>query len=80
MKRLAKRFLSANSATSAVEYGLIAAMVALAIAAGAYVTGARIQTAFRQVTDNMATGSIEKGGEAAGSGFGTHSGPASDGN
>ena len=80
MKRLGKQFLSANSATSAVEYGLIAAMVALAIAAGAYVTGAGIQTAFRQVTDNMATGSIEKGGDDAGSGFGAHSGSPSDKN
>jgi Flp pilus assembly pilin Flp len=62
MKRRGKHFLFANAAATTIEYGLLAAMIALAVSAGAYYTGSKLQTAFREVTDNMATGSIKKAG------------------
>jgi pilus assembly protein Flp/PilA len=80
MKRQAKNFLIANNAATAIEYGLIAAMVALAVIAGGYAVGSNIQTAFNKVTDNLATGSIKKGGKVSESGYGLGSGSQSDGN
>jgi Flp pilus assembly pilin Flp len=74
MKRLGEKFLFANCAAAALEYGLIAALVAVAVAAGGYAAGSSIQTAFRQVTDNMATGSIKKSGGGLESAHGLRSG------
>jgi Flp pilus assembly pilin Flp len=69
MKRQAKLFLTARAAATTIEYGLLAAMIALAVSAGAYYTGSNLQTAFDKVTDNMATGSIKKAGGGVESGY-----------
>jgi Flp pilus assembly pilin Flp len=80
MKRLCKHFLFANAGATAIEYALIAALVACAVAAGGYAAGSSVQTAFRQVTDNMATGSIRKSGGAVESGYELRSDPQPDDN
>jgi Flp pilus assembly pilin Flp len=80
MRRQDKHFLFANAAATTIEYGLLAAMIALAICAGAYCAGSNLQTAFREVTDNMATGSIKKAGGGVESGYELRSGSQSDEN
>ena len=80
MRRQAKHFLLANTAATAVEYGLLAAVIALAVSAGAYYTGSNLQTAFKEATDNMATGSIKKAGGAVQPGYELRSGAQSDDN
>ena len=80
MKRPGKHFLFADAAATTIEYGLLAAMIALAVSAGGYLTGSNLQTAFKEVTDNMATGSIKKAGGAVESGYELRSGSPSDDN
>ena len=53
MKQLISRFLKDEDGATAIEYGLIAALVALAIIAGATKLGTQIGTTFNTVGNSM---------------------------
>ena len=53
MKKLVTRFLKDEDGATAIEYGLIAALVALAIIAGATKLGTQLGTTFNTVANSM---------------------------
>ena len=48
------RFLKDESGATAIEYGLIAALIAVAIIAGAGALGTQLNTTFQGVSDRLA--------------------------
>ncbi|MGB6317976.1 MAG: Flp family type IVb pilin [Litorimonas sp.] len=68
MQNLIKNFVNDESGATAIEYGLIAALVAVAMIAGATQLGQSIDDKFSDVADTLDTvsetaGSGEKGGD-----------------
>lgn len=55
MKHLIQKFLKDESGATAIEYGLIAALVAIAAIAGMRTVGTEIQATFTRVSDELAT-------------------------
>jgi pilus assembly protein Flp/PilA len=55
MSKFVTRFLKDESGASAIEYGLIAALIAVAIITGATALGTQLNTTFKSVADKMAT-------------------------
>ena len=53
MKSFAVRFVQDESGATAIEYGLIAALIAVAIIAAARALGLQISTTFNTVTTAM---------------------------
>ena len=53
MKSLFTRFLKDESGATAIEYGLIAALVAVAAITALQTLGTRIDATFTKVTDQM---------------------------
>ncbi|WP_309083472.1 Flp family type IVb pilin [Chelativorans sp.] len=53
MSKLFARFLKDESGATAIEYGLIAALVAVAIIAGAGLMGARLGTLFTNIANRL---------------------------
>lgn len=53
MKTLFSRFLKDESGATAIEYGLIAAGIAVVIIAAVNAVGTKVNTAFESVRDNM---------------------------
>jgi pilus assembly protein Flp/PilA len=53
MKNLIKRFLKDESAAAAIEYALIAALIALAIIGGATALGTSINAKLRNVATSL---------------------------
>jgi pilus assembly protein Flp/PilA len=53
MKSLFSRFLKDESGATAIEYGLIAAGIAVVIIAAVNGLGSKVNTAFTSVRDNM---------------------------
>jgi pilus assembly protein Flp/PilA len=53
MQEFVARFVKDESGATAIEYGLIAALVAVGIITAARLFGAEISTTFNKVTDNM---------------------------
>jgi pilus assembly protein Flp/PilA len=53
MKALINRFVKDESGATAIEYGLIAALVSIAIISAATTLGSNISTTFKKVADNM---------------------------
>jgi pilus assembly protein Flp/PilA len=53
MKNFAVRFLNDESGATAIEYGLIAALIAVGIIAAARGLGSQIGDTFNTVTDEM---------------------------
>jgi len=53
MKTLVSRFVKDESGATAIEYGLIAALIAVGIIAAARGLGSQIQTTFNTVADAM---------------------------
>jgi pilus assembly protein Flp/PilA len=53
MSRLLKTFLADESGATAIEYGLIASLVALVILPGASALGAKLKGTFNEVTSNL---------------------------
>ena len=51
MKNLVARFVKNTSGATAIEYGLIAALVGIAISAGATALGGALNATFNTVTD-----------------------------
>ena len=54
MKSFVERFVNDESGATAIEYGLIAALIAVGIIAAARALGTQINTTFGIVTDEMA--------------------------
>ena len=65
MKNLFSRFLKDESGATAIEYGLIAALIAVAIIGGAGALGTNINGKFQEVADSV--GAVEGDGEGSGS-------------
>jgi pilus assembly protein Flp/PilA len=53
MSKLFVRFLKDESGATAIEYGLIAALIALAIMAGATQIGTQLDTTFTSIGDTL---------------------------
>ncbi|GEO16900.1 Flp family type IVb pilin [Microvirga aerophila] len=53
MKSLAKRFIKNESGATAIEYGLIAALIAVAIIGGATTLGTKISAQFTTVSNKL---------------------------
>lgn len=54
MSKLVSRFLKDESGAAAIEYALIAGLIAVAIIAGATLLGGRINTALTNVANQLA--------------------------
>ena len=54
MKNYVVRFLKDESGATAIEYGLIAALIAVGIISAARLLGAQISATFEKVTTEMA--------------------------
>lgn len=57
MSKLISRFLNDESGATAIEYGLIAALISVAIIAGATTLGNTLSTTFNSISDKMNTAS-----------------------
>ena len=55
MSKLVARFVKDESGATAIEYGLIAALIAVAIIAGAGALGTAINEKFMYIRDRVAT-------------------------
>ncbi len=55
MTNLLKRFKNDESGATAIEYGLIAALIALAIVVGAGAVGTSLDTQFNNIATRVAT-------------------------
>jgi pilus assembly protein Flp/PilA len=53
MKKLATRFLSDESAATAIEYGLIAALIAVVIISAVQLVGTKLKTTFASISGNL---------------------------
>jgi pilus assembly protein Flp/PilA len=53
MKSLVKRFMNDESGATAIEYGLIAALIAVAIIGGATVLGTKLNTQFTNISGKL---------------------------
>jgi pilus assembly protein Flp/PilA len=53
MSRRIKQFLVAESGATAIEYGLIASLIAVAIIASITVIGTQLQNTFNEVSGNL---------------------------
>ena len=53
MSKLIARFVKDESGATAIEYGLIAALIAIAIIAGARALGTALNTKFQGVADTL---------------------------
>lgn len=54
MQKLARLFKKNESGATAIEYGLIAALIAVAIIGGVSALGTNANATFQNVADNMA--------------------------
>lgn len=63
MKNIVSKFMNDESGATAIEYGLIAALIGVAIIAAAGLVGDGLDDIFRKVS-----GELEKAAEAPGSG------------
>lgn len=55
MQKLVNRFIEDESGATAIEYGLIAALIAVALIVGAGKLGGAINTKFDEVADTLDT-------------------------
>ncbi|GJD47988.1 hypothetical protein OPKNFCMD_0701 [Methylobacterium crusticola] len=56
MTSILKRFVSDESGATAIEYGLLASLIAVAIIGAATTLGSNIGTKFNNIAGNIATG------------------------
>ena len=57
MSKMFARFVKDESGATAIEYGLIAALIALAIITGATLLGTNLNAKFNQIAGKLTTGS-----------------------
>lgn len=55
MQKFIARFVQDESGATAIEYGLIAALIAVAIIGSARLLGAELVTTFTRITTDLAT-------------------------
>ncbi|BBE73178.1 Flp family type IVb pilin [Oharaeibacter diazotrophicus] len=55
MKKLVKRFVANESGATAIEYGLIASLIAVAIIGAATTLGTKVSDTFTSVSDHLNT-------------------------
>lgn len=55
MKKLVKRFVANESGATAIEYGLIASLIAVTIIGAATTLGTKVSETFTSVSDNLKT-------------------------
>ncbi|USQ94970.1 Flp family type IVb pilin [Caulobacter sp. RL271] len=55
MTKFVSRFLKDESGATAIEYGLIAALIAVVIISGVTVLGTNLNAKFKDVSDKVAT-------------------------
>ncbi|MGY5778091.1 Flp family type IVb pilin [Rhizobium sp. LEGMi135b] len=55
MSKLFSRFLKDESGATAIEYGLIAALISVAIITGATTLGGQLNTTFQNISSKMTT-------------------------
>ena len=55
MQNLMSRYIKDESGATAIEYGLIAALIAIAMIAGAKAVGGAVNGKFTEVAGNIAT-------------------------
>ena len=55
MQNFIKRFVTDEAGATAIEYGLIAALIGVAIIAGVTLTGAKISAIFNKVATTLST-------------------------
>lgn len=63
MRKLISKFFGDKSGATAIEYGLIAALIAVAIIAGITAVGTQLNTAFTNISTKIQTNNA--GGTAA---------------
>jgi pilus assembly protein Flp/PilA len=56
MKTLITRFAKCESGATAIEYGLIATLIGVAIIAGATALGSKLNTTFENISDELTSG------------------------
>ena len=61
MLSLIRRFRRNNEGATAIEYGLIAALIATAAIAAMTTIGQNLETTFKNVADDIAKGGDDKG-------------------
>jgi pilus assembly protein Flp/PilA len=66
MKSLLSRFAKDESGATAIEYGLIATLVAVAIIVGASALGGQLNTTFNDLATTLKTGQAPGGGAGDG--------------
>jgi pilus assembly protein Flp/PilA len=57
MKNIFKRFVKNESGATAIEYGLIASLIGVAIIVGATALGTSLNTTFQGISSKMTSGS-----------------------
>ncbi|QND49183.1 Flp family type IVb pilin [Rhizobium lusitanum] len=62
MTKLFSRFLKDESGATAIEYGLIAALISVAIITGATTLGGTLNTTFRGIATKMTSASTQSSG------------------
>ena len=62
MKNLFARFLKDESGATAIEYGLIAALISVALITGATTLGNTLNTTFRGIATKMTNAQTQSGG------------------
>lgn len=62
MNKILARFLKDESGATAIEYGLIAALIALAIVVGAGMLGTALDEQFQHIADELNTAQGNGGG------------------
>lgn len=55
MKTMMKRFAADETGATAIEYGLIAALIAVAVITAVRLVGTNLNTTFNSVATNLAT-------------------------
>lgn len=53
MRKMFKNFVTNESGATAIEYGLIAALIAVAVISGVTAVGTKLSTAFETVQTNL---------------------------
>ena len=61
MQNLVTRFIEDESGATAIEYGLIAALISVALIAGATVVGQQVNNKFTEVSNAMVTATANPG-------------------
>jgi len=62
MSKLFSRFLKDESGATAIEYGLIAALISVAIITGATSLGSTLNNTFRNISTKMTSASTQSNG------------------